>query len=241
MIALLSILGLAACSQAETPRGVGRGEVLLQVAATGRTEARPDEARFTVGVSTNAGSAAAASTGNAATMTRVMGALDRLGIKADDVQTRSITLSRIDYGPERGRFSASNLAEVRARDLRVVGQAIAAVTEAGGNVVSGPDLRISDPERADNAAYAAAYKAARARAEAYASAAGLKVTRVLAIRDGSAEGPPIAYGYATADAGAVVAEQAAAPPPVMTRSAAPFQGGITTREVRVRADFALGR
>jgi uncharacterized protein YggE len=214
--------------------------VLLQVAATGRTETRPDEARFTVGVSTNAGSAAAASTGNAAAMTRAMQALERLGIKADDVQTRSITLSRIDYGPERGRFTANNLVEVRARDLRVVGQAIAAVTEAGGNVVSGPDLRISDPERADNAAYAAAYKAARARAEAYASAAGLKVTRILAIRDGSAEGPPIAYGYATADAGAVATEQAAAPPPVLTRSAAPFQSGVTTREVRVRADFALG-
>jgi hypothetical protein len=103
------------------------------------------------------------------------------------------------------------------------------VTEAGGNVVSGPDLRVSEPERADNAAYALAYKAARARAEAYASAAGLKVTRILAIRDGSAEGPPIAYGYATADAGAVATEQAP-PPPVMTRSAAPFQSGITTRE-----------
>jgi uncharacterized protein YggE len=170
-----------------------------------------------------------------------MGALERLGIKADDVQTRSITLSRIDYGPERGRYTANNLVEVKARDLRKVGEAIAAASEAGGNVVSGPDLRVSNPERADNAAYAEAYKAARARAEAYAAAAGLKVTRVLAIRDGSADGPPIAYGYATADAGAVVTEQASAPTAVMARSAAPFQSGVTTREVRVRADFALGR
>jgi hypothetical protein len=238
---LLSFTGLVACSEPDTPRGVGRGEVLLQVAATGRTETRPDEARFTVGVSTNAATAGAASTANANAMTRVMGALGRLGIKPDDVQTRSITLSRIDYGPERGRFTANNLVEVKVRDLRVVGQAIAAASEAGGNVVSGPDLRVSDPERADNAAYAEAYKAARARAEAYAGAAGLKVSRVLAMRDGSAEGPPIAYGYAAADAGAVVTEQAAAPPPVMTRSAAPFQGGVTTREVRVRADFALSR
>jgi uncharacterized protein YggE len=64
-VLLLSVAGVAACSKAETPRGVGRGEVLLQVAATGRTETRPDEARFTVGVSTNAASAALASTGNA--------------------------------------------------------------------------------------------------------------------------------------------------------------------------------
>ena len=239
ILLLISAAALTACSDPDTPRGVGRGEVLLQVAATGRTETRPDEARFTVGVSTTAASAASASSGNAAAMTRVMAALERLGIKPDDVQTRSITLSRIDYGPERGRFTANNLVEVKVRDLRVVGQAIAAASEAGGNVVAGPDLRVSNPERADNAAYAEAYKAARARAEAYAEAAGLKVSRILAIRDGSAEGPPIAYGYATADAGAVVEQAASAPTAV--RNAAPFQGGVTTREVRVRADFALSR
>lgn len=243
ILLLISAAALTACSQPDTPRGVGRGEVLLQVAATGRTETRPDEARFTVGVSTTAATAAAASTGNRTAMTRVMAALGRLGVKDDDLQTRSITLSRIDYGPERGRYTANNLVEVKVRDLRVVGEAIAAASEAGGNVVAGPDLRVSDPERADNAAYAAAYKAARARADAYAEAAGLKVSRILAIRDGSAEGPPIAYGYATADAGAVVAEQAmqAPPPPMAVRNAAPFQGGVTTREVRVRADFALSR
>jgi uncharacterized protein YggE len=241
LLCLLSFAALAACSEDDTPRGVSEGEVLLQVAATGRTEARPDEARFTVGVSTNAATAAAASTGNATAMTRVMAALQRLGIKADDVQTRSITLARIDYGPERGRFTANNLVEVQVRDLKVVGQAIAAASEAGGNVVSGPDLRLSDPERADNAAYAAAYKAARARADAYAQAAGLKVRRVLAIRDGSADGPPIAYGYTTSETGAAVSGRLSAPSPVSPRAAAPFQGGVTTREVTVRADFALGR
>lgn len=130
-LGLVLLAGLAACTQPPDPRGVRRNEVLLQVSATGRTKARPDEARFTVGVSTNAPTAAAASVGNNTTMARVIAGLERLGIKADDVQTRSITLSRIDYGPERGRFRADNTVEVRVRDLSRIGPAIAAATEAG--------------------------------------------------------------------------------------------------------------
>lgn len=232
---LLLMAGLAACSREPDPRGVGRKEVLLQVAATGRSEVRPDEARMTVGVTTNAPTAAAASTGNAATANRVVQALERLGVKADDVQTRSLTLSRIDYGPERGRYRADNLVEVRVRDVRQAGAAVAAATEAGGNVVSGPMLRVSSPEAADNAAYAAAYKAARARAEAYAEAAGLRVSRVLTIRDAGIEEVPIPYGRAAGvESMATMAPRVAAPSP-------PVSAGVDVREVRVRADFALAR
>jgi uncharacterized protein YggE len=42
-------------------------------------------------------------------------------------------------------------------------------------------MTVSDPEAANRSAYAQAYKAARARAETYAAAAGLKISRVLAI------------------------------------------------------------
>ena len=53
---------LAACQPAAPdPRGVGRGETLLAVSATGRAETRPDEARFMVGVNTLAASAGEAS------------------------------------------------------------------------------------------------------------------------------------------------------------------------------------
>lgn len=227
----LLLLVLAGCTQSPDPRGVRPDEVLLQVAATGRAEARPDEARLTVGVSTNAPSAAAASTGNNAAMTRVTAALARLGVKADDIQTRSVTLGRVDYGPGRGGYRAENMVEVRIRDVRQAGPAITAATEAGGNVVSGPDLHASDPERARNVAYAAAYTAARARADAYATAAGLKVKRVLAIRDGSGQ-PPVPYYLGEARGMAVA--QTVSPP-------APVQAGTSTYEVQVHADFALAR
>ena len=230
---LLPLLCLGACSSAAPdPRGVAPDETLVQIAASGRADARPDEARFTVGVETIAASARAASAQNSATFNRVAAALQRLGVKEDDLQTRSITLSRIDYGPNRGRFQANNLIEVKVRDIKRAGEAIAAITEAGANVLSGPDLRVSDPENAARSAYAAAYRAARARAEAYAQAAGLKVARVVAIRDGGGSPQP---RYYESDA---MTEQAA-PPPVVATSAPPVQPGISTREVHIRVDFAL--
>lgn len=237
---VLLLAGVAACQPSEPdPRGVRRDEVLLQVAATGRSEVRPDEARITVGVSTTEATAQAAGAGNARTMARVVEALGRLGVKEDDVQTRNLTLSRIDYGPQRGRYRAENLVEVRVRDVRQAGPAVAAATEAGGNVLSGPELRVSSPEAADNAAYAAAYKAARARADAYAQAAGLKVGRVLAIRDGGVEAIPLGYGYRTSTTDAVGVETQAVAP--VAPPAPPVRGGVDIREVRVRADFALSR
>ena len=233
-IASILVLGmaLAACGQRPPdPRGVGRDEVLLQVSAAGRADTRPDEARFSAGAQTIAATAGAASAGNNQVINAVVTAVEALGVKRDDVQTRQITLARIGYGPNRGRFEANNLIEVRVRDLDKAGLAIAAATEAGANVLSGPNLTVSDPEAANRSAYARAYKAARARADAYAQAAGLKVVRVLAIRDtGNARNPIPYYG----DAMAV----RASPPTV---SAPPVRPGMNSSEVQVSADFALAK
>jgi uncharacterized protein len=231
----IALLLLAACSKPPPdPRGVGRDEVLVQVSAWGRAETRPDEARFTAGVETIAATAGAASAQNRAAFSRVAAALQRLGVKEDDLQTRSITLERISYGPNRGRFQANNLVDIRVRDIKRAGEALAAITEAGANVLSGPNLRASDPESAGRSAYAAAYRAARARAEAYAQAAGLKVARVLAIRDGGDGGRVPPPYYEEGDA----ALQARNVAPI---SAPPVQAGVTTREVQIRVDFALAK
>jgi uncharacterized protein YggE len=187
---------LGACSKAPPdPRGVAPDEVLVQVSASGRADSRPDEARFTVGVDTIAATAREAGARNSATINKVAAALQGLGVKEDDLQTRSITLSRIDYGPNRGRFQANNLIDIKVRDIKRAGEALAAITEAGANVLSGPNLRVSNPENSGRSAYAAAYRNARGRAEAYAQAAGLKVARVLAIRDGGEGGGGSPYPY----------------------------------------------
>lgn len=235
IVLLAAVVSLAACGHGRPdPRGVDRDETLLTVSATGRADTRPDEAHLQLGVQSQAASASEASRLNRDKMARVTEALARLGVKPDDLQTRTLTLSRVDYGRERGQFRAYNVIDVKMRDMAKVGDAVTAVTEAGANVMSGPDLRVSDREVASKSAYAAAYRAARSRAEAYAGAAGLKIDRVLAIRDGGDANAM--EGYASADVAmrmepGVMAGAEAAP--------APFSPGQNTTEVQVRVDFAL--
>ncbi|QPQ55873.1 SIMPL domain-containing protein [Allosphingosinicella flava] len=235
IFALSIPLLLGGCqASAPDPRGVKGNETLLTVSASGKAETRPDEARLQLGVQSIAPTADEASRGNREKMERVSAALSRLGVKPDDLQTRNLSLNRIDYGRDKGRFRAENIVEVTLRDMSRVGDAVTLVTEAGANVLSGPDLRISDREGSTRSAYAAAYRAARSRADAYAGAAGLKVKRVLGIYDGGEyAAPPYLYPRPVS-----VEQSAAAPPPPV--AAAPFNPGVTTSEVRVRVDFALG-
>lgn len=234
-ITLLPLAALAACQPAATdPRGVDHDETLLTVSAIGRAETRPDEARMSLGVNTLAGSAAEATTLNNQKMAKVTNALTRFGIKPDDLQTQNLTLNRIDYGKDRGRYQANNTVTVRLKDLGKASEAIVAATEAGANLLSGPSLRVSDPEKANLSAYAAAYNAARSRADAYAAAAGLKVDRILAIRDGGESGG----GVIMMDAAETMAVQSA-PPPISAPPPPPFRPGVNTSVVSVRVDFAL--
>jgi uncharacterized protein YggE len=232
---------LAACQgRPSDARWMERGETFLTVTATGRAEARPDEARLSLGVQSLGASAGEAARANREKMERVTATLARLGIQGDDLQTRNLSLQRIDYGAERGRFRADNVVEVRIRDMAKVGEAVASATDAGANLLGGPALRVSDPEAATRSAYAEAYRAARARAEAYAGAANLAITRVVAIHDGGASGSPMPHrGYDTnMERAATVSAPAPeeAPPPV---SPVPFNAGVNSSEVRVRVDFAL--
>jgi len=230
ILSAIALAGLSACGGKADPRGLDRDETLLSVSATGQAETEPDEARFSAGVSSIAASAREATRLNNETMTKVTEALKSLGVEKKDLQTRQLTVNRIDWGKNKGKFEASNVVEVRMRNVARAGEAIAATTEAGANILSGPDLRISDREAANKSAYANAYKAARARAEAYAGAADLEISRILAIRDGGESGRPIAY--ASYD----IAVEQAAPPPV---SAPPVNPGMTTSTVSVQVDFAL--
>ena len=233
LLALLPLALLAACApRAPDPRGVDHDETLLTVSATGRSETRPDEASVTVGVNSQGATAAEASALNNHKMAKVAAALARFGVKPDDMQTSNLSLARIDYGKERGRFNASNNVVIRLHDMARVGEAVAATTDAGANLVSGPALRVTDAEKASLSAYGAAYKAARVRAEAYAAAAGMKISRILAIRDGGQSGGEPQPMLRNMDAQLIMPAPVSAPPP-------PFNPGVNSSTVAVQVEFAL--
>ncbi|MFM2409910.1 MAG: hypothetical protein RL481_738, partial [Pseudomonadota bacterium] len=161
------------------PRGVDRDETLLSVSATGRSETRPDMATFTAGIETFGKTGPDASKANADKMDALVAALEKQGIAEKDIQTQAVTIQRIDWGPKRGQYQAANQVSVRVRKVDQASAAIGAATGAGANILNGPTLSQSDPEKGKLSAYGNAYKAAKARAEAYADAAGMRISRVL--------------------------------------------------------------
>lgn len=241
MVLLLAVpFVLTGCGNAPyDPRGVDRDETLLSVSATGESEVRPDEAFFQVGIDSWAKTAGSASEANTRDIQKVVTALTQAGVPQRDIQTRTVGIRKLDWGPHKGEYQASNVVAVTVRKIDLAGAAVTAATEAGANVLSGPDLRISDSEAAANTAYGKAFKAARARADAYAEAAGMEISRVLSIRDG---GGGQGNRYIP---GAPV--PTAPPPPVamVEQAAADASGGgrimpgQTTSRVAVSVDFAL--
>ncbi len=239
-LALMTLFGLAACAPSvPDPRGVDRDETLLRLSASGEAEAVPDEAFIQLGVNSYAASARAAQAANTQKVEKIVGALADLEVAAKDTQTSNFSLQKFDYGPNKGQYQASNILAVRMRNVSRAGEAATRATEAGANVMSGPALRIADPEKANRGAYINAFRAARTRAEAYAEAAGMKIARVLTIRDGGQFGG----GYPTPmngmDAMAVAEQASNVPPPVAPPPPPSIRPGTAITRVSVQVDFAI--
>ena len=226
---------LAACSSGEPDaRGLREDETLLSLSASGEAAAVPDVAEMMIGVEAFGGNANSASDAAARKAEAIVAALAEFKVAKEDVRTSNLSLNRIDYGQRKGQFQASNTLNVRLHDVPRAGQAVAAATGAGANVMGGPSLQIADPEKANRGAYIAAYKAARTRAEAYAEAADMEISRVLTIRDGGkGGGGREVFAMDAAAVGAVATiPQAVAPSPVI-------MPGTQRTRVNVQVDFAL--
>lgn len=233
----LSVAGvLAGCSGGDPDaRGVRGDETLLSLSASGEAAVTPDLAVMTVGIEAFAPNAKEASNAAARKAEAIVSALAEFGVEKSDVQTSNLSLARIDYGPKKGQYQATNTLTVRLRDVPKAGQAVAAATTAGANVLSGPALQIDDPEKANRGAYIAAYRAAQTRAEAYAEAAGMEISRVLAIRDGGQGG-----GMAATSMDAAATMEMAPRMVNVSRPPAPaIMPGTQRTRVNVQVDFAL--
>lgn len=167
---------------------------LVEVVAEGRTTRTPDMAVISAGVVTQAATAQAAMQDNAARMTRVIAALKAAGIAERDVQTSNIGLNpqyryEQNQAPVLTGYQASNQVTVRFRDLARAGSILDALVREGANSINGPTLTLAEPEAAMDEARTDAVKRARARAELYARALGMRVDRVVSLSEGGGGNP----------------------------------------------------
>lgn len=212
----------ALAQQAASPVPVlAQGSTLLSVSAEGKVEREPDLAQFGAGVTTQGKTAGEALSANSAAMSRVIAALKRAGIADRDIQTSNLSINpvyaeprRLPDGsiesrtPEIVGYQVSNTVSVRQRKLDDYGKVIDTLVSAGANQVSGPSFMLDKPEPALDEARTDAVKTARARAELYARAAGLRVVRIVSISESGGYSPPSPVMYR------MEARAQSAPPPI---------------------------
>lgn len=205
----LALPGAAMAQNAQSGPVLAAGSTVLTVIGEGRTARAPDLAMFSAGVTSQAPTAGAAMSANAAQMTKVIAALKAAGIADKDVQTSQISLSPvyaeqpvgpngIARAPRIAGYQATNTVSVKQRDLKQFGKVLDTLVASGANEVNGPSFQLDNPDSALDEARVAAIKAARARAELYAKAAGLRVVRMLTISESGGYAPQPKFAFAEA-------------------------------------------
>lgn len=151
---------------------------------------KPDQAEINIGVVTQAQTAQVAAAQNAQKQDVVISQLRKAMGASADIKTISYSLSpNYRYPKEGGQptiigYTASNTVQVKTSKLDEVGRVIDLATESGANNIQSLRFILKDEASARTQALAEASNKARAKAEAIASALGLKIQRILRIEEG---------------------------------------------------------
>lgn len=193
----VALLAAPAALFAQVPAGAPLPPIQgtrLDVVVEGEATRAPDRVTIAAGVVTQAATAQIALQENAARMTATIAALRRAGIAERDIRTASLALQpQYRYGenqpPILTGYQASNSVSVRFGEIARAGAILDALVAAGANQIDGPEFGLVEPEAALDEARTQAMAKARARAELYAKAAGLRVVRIVAISEAGSATP----------------------------------------------------
>jgi uncharacterized protein YggE len=198
----------------------------LSLSAYGETRVAPDQATITLGVTTQAATAAEAMEQNRTRMAATVAALKAQRIEDRDIQTSGLNLNA-QYAYEQNQpprltgYQASNEVTITVRDLARLGGTVDAVVRAGANQIHGIAFGLQNPRAAEDQARRAAVQALSAKAALYAEATGLRIARLVNLSEGG--------GYAPPPPRPMFRMAAAAP-------AADVETSVSPGELRVRVD-----
>ncbi len=175
---------LLSCAALFTPITAQAAEEppILSVSGSGMVQGAPDQAAITLGVVTQAETAAEAQQENAVKATAIRNALTALGIEDSDIKTEEYNF-RPEYSREGVErvvvgYTASNTMHVRVRNVAVVGDVVDAVLTNGANTIHSLDFSIRDTDELRKRALESAVKDARSKADAIAHALGKSIVGV---------------------------------------------------------------
>ena len=220
--------GGTAAPVAQTGSTVSAGGIT--VVGQGTAYGQPDQATVVVGVETFAATVAEATTQNQTTLDNVMAALTAAGIAAEDIQTTNYSLYAEQTYGENGPtgiagYRVSNQVNVKIRDIALISDVLAAVTEAGANAIYGVNFSVADPAALEAEARALAMQDAANRAASLAELGSVSLGEVVVISE-VVGAPVMPYG------GGYAMEQAA--------SAAPgISPGQLSYQVQVQVTYSI--
>lgn len=155
----------------------------ITVQGTGKVEAKPDIAQYSLGVTTGPQATAA---GAMKILTDkfngVLAAVKGQGVKADDIKTTNLSINPV-YDWNSGKqtlkgFEASENIEIKIRDLNKVGDILAQSAVQGANQAGNLQFTIDDPEKLQTEAQKNAITNAQDKAKELTKSLGVGLGRV---------------------------------------------------------------
>jgi uncharacterized protein YggE len=190
-------LTTVSASSARRETTITSTEELGAIVTTGSAEisVAPNVATVIVGVTALEKTAAEAQARVAADMAGVQQELKKLGIPDRNIQTRNFNVGAeyeyIDGKRNLVGYRASHDLYIKLTDLAAMGKTLDAVVISGATEIRNIQFGLSDDNELLQQALTAAVRDARAKAEALATGAGVKIVRVVRITDRSSGGPVI--------------------------------------------------
>ncbi len=171
----------------------------LTVIGEGSIETQPDMATISLGVTTEAETAAEALSANNEMTASVLETVSAAQVEPRDIQTSGLSLSpnwSQDRDGEASRivgFVASNQITVRVRDLEALGGILDDVVSGGANTFNGLTFGLQEPGPARDEARKEAVADAQRKAQLYAEAAGVTLGPIVELSEVTGDQPQPMY------------------------------------------------
>jgi len=228
-VSVLLQTGCTATSDALELQEGEQSERTVSVSGAGEATVKPDVAILRLGVQTEAEDASAALSQNSARMQALVDVLKEAGVADKDIQTQTVRLQpRYERREEAGEpqvigYTATNIAEVRASEIEMLGALLDAAVEAGGNRIERIRFEAEDADAFLDEAREAAWHDARHKAQQLAELSGSELGDVLTISESAHPPRPVVQSFEV--------EAAAA--------SAPIEPGVQTIEVNIQVTWLL--
>ncbi|MBI4097615.1 MAG: SIMPL domain-containing protein [Candidatus Levybacteria bacterium] len=166
---------------------------LFEASGTGKSAAAPDRARVSVGVTESSSNVVDAQGKVNTKANSIINAIKGLGVDEKDIKTTNYSVNpnySFDGGQKITGYSVTQNIEIKA-DISKINQVVDRATSNGANMAGGVEFILSDENltKLENEARKEAVENAKKKAEGLAKAAGLRLGKIVDVRQVGGEGP----------------------------------------------------